>query len=63
MTPQTKQRIEQIRRGEVPEGYKKTKVGIVPSEWEETKLSNYLTVNNEKNANLKYGKEEVFGVR
>lgn len=62
MTPEIKQRIEQIQRGEVPEGYKKTKVGIVPSEWEETKLSNYLTVNNEKNANLKYGKEEVFSI-
>ena len=38
MTPQIKQRIEQIRRGEVPEGYKKTKVGIVPNEWELYKL-------------------------
>ena len=36
MTPQIKQRIEQIRRGEVPDGYKKTKVGIVPNEWKET---------------------------
>ena len=36
MTPQIKQRIEQIRCGEVPEGYKKTKVGIVPNEWKET---------------------------
>ena len=33
MTQQIKQRIEQIRRGEVPEGYKKTKVGIIPEEW------------------------------
>ena len=33
MTPQIKQRIEQIRRGEVPSGYKKTKGGIVPSAW------------------------------
>ena len=39
MTPQIKQRIEQIRRGEVPEGYKKTKIGIVPDEWEETMFS------------------------
>lgn len=36
MTSIVKQRIEQIRRGEVPEGYKKTKVGIVPIEWKET---------------------------
>ena len=33
MTPQIKNRIEQMRRGEVPEGYKRTKVGIVPEEW------------------------------
>ena len=33
MTEQIKQRIEMINRGEVPEGYKKTKVGIVPQEW------------------------------
>ena len=49
MTPQIKQRIEQIRRGEVPEGYKKTKVGIVPSEWEITKLyliSSHVTKKN-----------------
>ena len=39
MTPQTKKRIEQIRRGEVPEGYKKTKIGIVPEEWETRSLS------------------------
>ena len=39
MTPQTKKRIEQIRRREVPEGYKKTKIGIVPEEWETRSLS------------------------
>ena len=39
MTPQTKKRIEQIRRGVVPEGYKKTKIGIVPEEWETRSLS------------------------
>mgnify|MGYP004551533771 CR=1 FL=1 len=42
MTPQIKQRIDQIRRGEVPEGYKKTKVGIVPEEWEEALLGDYI---------------------
>ena len=42
MAPQIKQRIEQIRRGEVPEGYKKTKVGIVPNEWSEESLGKYL---------------------
>lgn len=43
MTPQIKQRIEQVRRGEVPEGYKKTKVGIVPMEWEICSLSDIST--------------------
>lgn len=62
MTPQIKQRIEQIRRGEVPEGYKKTKVGIVPADWQEHKLSHYLTVNNDKNTNLKYTKDDVFSI-
>ncbi len=36
MANEIKTRIEQINRGEVPQGYKKTKVGIVPQEWEET---------------------------
>ena len=43
MTPQIKQRIAQIRRGEAPEGYKKTKAGIIPSEWNLYPLSNHLT--------------------
>ena len=43
MTPQVKQRIEQIRHGEVPEGYKRTKAGIVPKEWEEKRIGDVLT--------------------
>ena len=42
MTPEIKKRIEQIRRGEVPEGYKKTKTGIVPVEWEEKRIGDVL---------------------
>lgn len=34
MTPEVRERIEQIRHGNVPEGYKKTKVGIFPCEWD-----------------------------
>ena len=30
-----KDRLEKIKNGQVPQGYKKTKIGIVPSEWEE----------------------------
>ena len=33
MREEIKQRIEQIRRGEVPDGYKKTKGKILPSAW------------------------------
>lgn len=40
MNSDIKQRIEQINRGEVPKGYKKTAVGIVPQEWEYKKLKN-----------------------
>ena len=42
MIPQIKQRIEQIRRGEVPEGYKKTKAGTIPFEWDLHPLSKHL---------------------
>lgn len=47
MTPEVKQRIEQIRRGEVPEGYKKTALGIVPANWIETTLGEIYTERNE----------------
>ncbi len=33
MTPEIKNRIEKIGRGEVPKGYKKTKAGILPTDW------------------------------
>ena len=42
MTPEARKRIEQIWRGEVPEGYKRTKVGIVPNDWYEDSLGKYL---------------------
>ena len=34
MKPEIKERVEKIRRGEVPEGYKTTKMGIIPDDWE-----------------------------
>ena len=39
MTPEVKERIEQIRHGIVPEGYKKTATGISPNSWNEVRLS------------------------
>ena len=40
MTPEIKQRLEQIRRGEVPDGYKRTKAGIIPYDWNEDSVGN-----------------------
>lgn len=33
MTPEIKHRIEQIQRGEIPAGYQKTAIGIIPIDW------------------------------
>ena len=43
MTPQIKQRLDQIQRGEVPKGYKRTRAGVIPNEWEIHPLSKHLT--------------------
>ena len=42
MTPEVKKRIEQIRQGIVPEGYKKTESGIIPNEWRVEQVSKYI---------------------
>ena len=34
MKPEIKERIEAINRGEIPRGYKRTRAGIIPSDWE-----------------------------
>ena len=49
MTPQIKQRLDPIQRGEVPKGYKRTKVGIVPSDWEETRFKRMFSRLSRKN--------------
>ncbi len=33
MKPEIKQRIKQIHQGEIPAGYRKTKAGILPADW------------------------------
>ena len=48
MNDTIKQRIEQIKNGEVPEGYKKTKAGFAPNDWIKGNLSDILY--NEKRA-------------
>ena len=43
MTSSMKQRIVQLRQGKVPKGYKKSKLGIVPNDWNETAFSTLFT--------------------
>lgn len=62
MTPEIEKRIKLVKAGKVPAGYKRTKIGIVPKEWHETPLSDYLKVSKEKNKELRYSKEDVFSI-
>ena len=48
MTPEVKKRIDQIRQGIVPEGYKKTKTDIVPADWKESPIGEYIREYTEK---------------
>ena len=48
MKEEIKQRIKIIKNGQIPQGYKKTKVGVVPEDWEVTTL--------QKLGNFKKGK-------
>ena len=43
MNNEIKNRIEQIKNGKVPKGYKCGKLGIVPKEWEEVTFSSLFT--------------------
>ena len=38
MTPEIKQRIDQVCRGEVPEGYQRTILGIEPRSWNKSRI-------------------------
>ena len=52
MTPEVKKRIDQIRNGIVPEGYKKGKLGIVPGKWDEIPFSTLFTSTSDYTDNL-----------
>ena len=56
MNEQIKQRIAQLNNGEVPSGYKKTSVGIVPNEWTEHALGDIFKFKNGLNK-----EKEAFG--
>ena len=42
---EVKERLEIIERGEVPQGYKQTPVGIIPEDWEVKKFGEVFKVN------------------
>ena len=44
MIEQIKQRIEQIQRGEVPEGYIQIKDGVFPSDWTSKKMKQWISL-------------------
>ncbi|NOR49003.1 MAG: restriction endonuclease subunit S [Methanosarcinaceae archaeon] len=43
MKQEIKERVEKIRKGEVPDGYKETKVGIIPDDWNILELNKHTT--------------------
>ncbi len=51
MNPEIKQRLDDIRNGIVPQGYKKTKIGIVPVEWEYVKFGDNASIKVAKDLN------------
>ena len=56
MKPEIKTRINQIQAGEIPQGYKKTKLGIIPQEWEvmplKSRFDRLTRKNSENNTNV-----------
>jgi type I restriction enzyme, S subunit len=44
MEQKTKQKLEQIRKGKVPKGYKETKLGIIPEDWSCHKIKETLKI-------------------
>ncbi|MGL5125805.1 MAG: restriction endonuclease subunit S, partial [Fusobacteriaceae bacterium] len=62
MRAEIKKRIEQIEQGIVPKGYKETKVGIIPEEWEVAifgDIYNFKSTNSYSRDNLNYETGEV----
>lgn len=46
MTPEIKQRIEQIRRGEVPKGYVKNRKVVIPQQWRLPQIKEIASVSS-----------------
>ena len=47
VTPEIQERIAQIRRGEIPPGYKRDQIGIAPVEWNNISFSDLFTATND----------------
>lgn len=62
MNPKIKERIEQIRQGIVPEGYKKTRIGIIPEEWEVKALSDVCHVTMGQSPKSEFYNDEKEGL-
>lgn len=62
MEQSIKQRIADIRRGNVPAGYKRTKLGIIPIGWQTPELNSVLSENKERNRSGRFSKEDVLSV-
>ena len=56
MEQKIKERLDLVKQGKVPPGYKKTELGIVPEEWEQEKFcklfSRIIERNNSGNTNI-----------
>lgn len=46
MTPEIKHRIEQIRRGEVPEGYEKKRKVVIPQQWRLPQIKDIASISS-----------------
>lgn len=53
MKKEIKERIDMINKGEVPEGYKKTKLGIIPEEWKVDSIKNIFEISGGKSFSRK----------
>jgi len=59
MKQEIKERVEKIRRGEVPDGYRKTNVGIIPDDWNVKELSKIADVRDGTHESPKYVNEGI----
>ena len=58
MKQEIKEGVERIHKREVPEGYRKTKVGIIPDDWRIQPILS-LSMNGIKNTKLPHQKRTL----